>query len=211
MSSESKSEYGFTFYCIAAVIIGICVSELIALFVWGKGVWLDKVSALLAIVGIYGLALGFFSKSKALSEFKQILTELTDPNPLIYMRSNSMFCAIVAQLGVQGSESRMEPECPQALWLLGLILWIPAAVVMIVYVIFHLFVIAPLSYIPTVVASAVIAKIRYSAGDIVLSFGDNKVSIKSIVSEDPDAIKGFVIGIPSLALSVLSHVAKLIT
>jgi len=212
MRSESKSKYGLKFYCIAVVIIGICISELIVLFLWGKGDWLDKISALLAILGVYGLALGFFSTNKSLSGFKQTLTELIDPNPLIYLSSNSIFCAIVASFAAQGCDTRMKPGSPQALWLIGLFLWIPVAAIMLVYVIFHFIFIAPLAYIPTVLASAVIAKITYAAGDIEWSNGNEKdnVSIKSIVSEDPDAIKGFVIGIPAFTLSVISDVVKLI-
>jgi hypothetical protein len=211
LTSESKSGYGPAFYVVSAIVVGVSALETFALFKWGNGPWADKLSAFLAVVGLYGTALGFLAKSEAMAELKQNFVELMDPNPLTYLSGNMWYCVIVAQLGAQGSKTRMVPGTPKALWFIGLFLWLPVGILMILYVLLHTLIIAPLAYLPMAVASSITAKIKYAAGDFEVSLGEKKASIKSIVSADPVAAKGFVVGVPALSMSILTQALKLIT
>lgn len=211
-SAESKSKYGLNFYLVAIGIVTVCVLELIALFTWGKGGWLEKTSALLAVTGLYGLALGFFSKSEALAPIKAVLTDLTSPNPIRYLSANASFSGLIALIGARGTKKEMSTDCPDnTLWFLGLFLWIPIAIVFFVYTLLHFFVIAPLTYIPMVIVSAITTKINCSAGDDIVRIGDQKISIKSLIKGDIVAVKGFIIGVPSITISFLSQVFLIIT
>jgi len=204
-------KYGFQFYLVAVIIVSICVIELIVLFAWSKGDWLDKVSALLAVIGLYGLALGFFSKSEVLVPLKDVLTELTSPNPIRYISANAYFCGLIALIGARGGKKGMNVDCPsKTLWFLGLFLWIPLTILLILFTILHFLIIAPLTYIPMVVVSAITIKINYSSGDDIVKIGNKDISIKSLVKGDVVAVKGFIIGVPAIALSFLSQVFMII-
>ncbi|MBN4080183.1 hypothetical protein JYT31_00825 [Beggiatoa alba] len=210
MTEGSDARNGLYSYGLATIIVGISLFELFALFHWGRGTWLEKLSALLALIGVYGIALGLFVNSVNLAKLKKIGVGLTDPNPLLYISSNCFFCSILLNFGVLGLQNRMECDAPRALSVLGLFVWLPVGVLLLLYAVFHIFVIAFLAYVPLVISSAVIVRMKYAAGDCIISFGEGEVSLKSVVRKDTPALKAYVMGIPVLALSVISAVVKVI-
>jgi hypothetical protein len=198
------------FYVLATVIVAVSLGELYALFHWGRGSALDKVSALAALLGFYGIGLGFFTGSEQLARFREIAAGLTDPNPVVYFSSNMVFCGLLAMFGSLGLQSRMEPGAPRGLWLIGLIVWLPLGLLLILYVLFHAAVITFLAYVPLVIAAAVIVRIRYGAGDVEVSSGETRVRLKDVVRHDEAALRGYLMGVPALALSLITGLADIL-
>ena len=85
--------------------------------------------------------------------------------------------------------------------------------IVFVYIFFHLLVVVPMTYIPMVLVSAIIHRIEYSAEDPAEKTEEElkiaKLIISGIVKDDPIAVKGFLIGIPALILSLYSALSGL--
>ena len=121
-----------------------------------------------------------------------------------------VFCGLLAMFGSLGLQSRMEPGAPRALWLIGLIVWLPLGLLLILYVLFHAAVITFLAYVPLVIAAAVIVRIRYGAGDVEVSSGETRVRLKDVVRHDEAALRGYLMGVPALALSLITGLADIL-
>ena len=208
--SEDKHQYSTIFYLYSIFFILFCLTDTVLLFYFGKGSWLDSLQVYLTLVGAYGLALGLFAKSRILSQLKSTIEGLMNSNPLLYFASNCFFCVILLQFGVQGSKNQMKADAPKLLWFIGLFASLPILLLMLIYTVFHLLVIAPLAYLPLVIASSLIVKLRYAAGDQIVTVDETQISINKIVENNAESLKGFVMGVPSLALSLILAVLKIL-
>lgn len=197
-------------YIVVTLMFALIAVELWSIIFWMPGTWNQRLNAVLAIVGTYGLAIGFFSKSEALAEFRDTLKDLTSPNVLEYLMGNFRFLSYPLLIAAVALSKHKTEGCPIMLSLLGTILFLALSPFLFVYVFFHLLVIVPLTYIPTVLASSIVTVIVYSAEDITVSTSTKRVSIKNIVESDQVAAKGFLIGIPGVVLSLLSIITALL-
>ena len=154
--------------------------------------------------------MGSFCSSEQLAGFREIAEGLTDPNPLIYVSSNLYFCSILTSFGALGLQSRMQDDAPRALWMIGLLAALPVALALMIYVLFHALIVTFLAYVPLVIASALVVRMQYAAGDVAIAFGDQRVLLKDIVRDNAIALRGYLMGIPSLALSILTVVAGVV-
>ena len=197
------------FYVYASLIVAVSLLELYALFRWGEGTGLDKLGALAGLLGFYGIGLGFFASSEQLAGLREIAEGLTDPNPLVYVSSNLYFCAMLTSFGTLGLQSRMQKDAPRTLWMIGLFAALPVSLALLAYVLFHILIVTPIAYIPLVIASSLVVRMQYAAGDVGVGFGERVVSLKDIVRNNNIALRGFLMGIPALALSIVSTIAGL--
>ena len=198
------------FYVAATAIVLVSLLQLYALFRWGHGSGLEKFGALAALLGFYGIGLGFFCSSEQLAGFREIAEGLTDPNPLIYVSSNLYFCSILTSFGTLGLQSRMQDGAPRGLWMIGLFAALPVALGLMIYVLFHALIVTFLAYVPLVIAAALVVRMQYAAGDVAIGFGERRVLLKDVVRSNAVALRGDLMGVPSLALSVLSTVASVV-
>ncbi len=210
MENRRSKRSDFIVYILVILIFVLIAAELWLIVFWLPGTWYQRLNAVLAVVGAYGLAIGFFSKSEAVSEFRGTLKYLTSPNVVEYLAGNFEFLIYPPLFAVVALSKRKTSDCPIVLSLLGTILCLVLSPFLFVYVIFHLFIIMPLTYIPTVLVSSIVAVIVYSAEDITVSTTTKKVSIKNIVEKDQIATKGFLIGIPGIVLSLLGNITALL-
>jgi len=181
--------------------------EIAWLILWAPGTWNDGLTAVLAIVGIYGLAIGFFSRSAALADLRDTLEDLTSSDIGRYLIGNLHFLALLSFLVGLGVSPQKTSGQPLALGCLGGFLYLALVPFVFAYAVFHIFVVIVLSYVPVVLASAIVAPIVYSSGDVEISIGQKRVLVSSIVKNDPVATKGFLIGVPALLVSLLSAIS----
>ena len=76
--------WGFILFLVALGIF-----EVIALFVWAPGTFSQKFSALFTVLGVYGIAIAFLSRNKAIQENRfELLSRLTATKPSRYIQGN---------------------------------------------------------------------------------------------------------------------------
>jgi len=187
--------------------------EIVAISLWLPGAWNEKLTAALAVVGIYGLTIGFLSKGAALSQLPGTLEDLTSHNLVSYFLANLRFVAMVSMLIAMGLRKRGRSQRSTPL-----VIWVALFPVSLAYVVVHMLVIAPLSYIPMAVASTTVLDIIHSPEDSYLTLTDTikktetgRVRIRDLAGEDPAATKALLVGIPALSMSILSGIAALFT
>lgn len=210
MGNQSSNRDNFIAYIFVTLMFALIAVELWLLIFWVPGTWNQRLNAVLAIVSAYGLAIGFFSKSEALAGFHDTLKYLTSPKVLEYIGGNFRFLSYPLLITTVALSKHKTEGCPIMLSSLGTILCLALSPFLFVYVFFHLLVIMPLTYIPTVLASSIVTVIVYSAEDITVSTSTKRVSIKNIVESDQVAAKGFLIGIPGVVLSLLGIITALL-
>lgn len=209
IKNSSNVRYVPAVYVVSTFVVILSAFEIFAVFYWGQGKVLEKLSALFALVGIYGLAIGLFSRRKALKTFKDVMDDLVSPNPATYLRANFIFASFVSSFAtVALSPRRLQSR---TLWFgcIGSLIWLPIAFLFLAYFIFHLLVIAPIAYFPTLIACMVVNGITSSAEDVKFSIGAMSISIREIVSENPTEAKGFVTGVPAAILAIAGNLLSL--
>lgn len=191
-------------------MFGLLAIEIFWLIRWASGSWADKISIALGIVGIYGLAIGFFSKTPAMHGFRESARDLTSTNVVDYLVGNFIFLSFLFNIASIGLSSRSEPDYPKGLRFAGGVLWILVTPVLIAYTLVHLLVVVPVTYVPNFVASAMVASVAYAGRDIEVASnleGEvvGRVSVKSIIKDDQLAAKGFLMGLPSIIISFIGQ------
>jgi hypothetical protein len=172
---------GLTFFSLALIAF-----EIIALILWVPGNWYE-----------------------AFADFRELMEDMTSPEIIRYVSTNFYFLAIVFSL-IGAMFTKSSPDRPIVLYayIIELIIFILAIPVLIplaiVYALFHVFLISMLSYLPTVIASAVVA--RASRSRVVIDFGSKKILISKIFTKDELAAKGFLIGVPAAVLALISTI-----
>ena len=213
--TEQQSRYKNRgrFWATVAFLMIILFFEIVAISLWLPGAWNEKLTAALAVVGIYGLTIGFLSKGAALSQLPGTLEDLTSHNLVSYFLANLRFVAMVSMLIGTGLRQRGRSQRSTPL-----VIWLALFPVSLAYVVVHMLVIAPLSYIPMAVASTTVLDIIHSPEDSYLTLTDTikktetgRVRIRDLAGEDPVATKALLVGIPALSMSILSGIAALFT
>ncbi len=207
MGQQASRKDRVIFYSFASLVLALLAFEIAALVLWVPGTWNARLTAVLAIVGIYGLAIGFISGNATLAVFKDELEALTSPDVRRYLMGNFFFLIFPFQLTELSGSKDKAVGYPVTLGCLGMLLLLALSPVLIVYAVFHILIVMPLSYLPVVMASAIVTPIIYSVRDIQISVGNRRISVKSIVEKDPVAAKGFLIGIPAIFISLLSAIS----
>ena len=207
MGQQSSRGKRVIAYSIISLILVLLALEIAGLILWVPGTWNARLTAVFAIVGIYGLAIGLLSENIALGSFKGALKDFTSPDVLTYLAGNTAILGLLFGLYSHLLSAYRVKGYRVALFYLGMFLytvWVP---IFIAYTVFHIFIVMVLSYIPVVLASAMVAPIFNSSSDVENSAGQKKGSVSSIVKKDPVATKGFLIGLPAIFISLLSAIS----
>lgn len=202
MSAASTPARSRLYWGVAMAIVLISALQIGLLYVFGAGSLLDRVAAHGALVGAYGLGLGFLDRSGRLARFGGVKEAMTDPEPLAFVRGNLYLCAQVAYLASLGVGGGVEPGAPRRLTLLGQLLWLPAALVVIAFLLLHLLVFMFLAYLPMVLAAALVARVAHTSQDIEFSLGEDTFRLKEVVRADEQSFTLFFMGIPGVSLAV---------
>ena len=213
VSDKQPRGINWPLVAITAGLVAVSALEYWLIFSW-EGVALpDKVTAVLALIGAYGIGLGFFRKSTALGPPATELTaELTSPNAALCWGTNLTFLGITSSMLAIALSSRKSVRQPAVLALLSTLALIAMALGMFAYAFFHALVVVPISYPAILVAAAVVNAFDTAAGDSLLTVTSGEglppaqMSLKSIVLNDKVAAAAFIMGLPAAVLAIVGKV-----
>lgn len=203
------------FHSLSVLWLLIVAFDIIALILWVPGAWNERLMAALGIVGIYGMAIGFLSRSTLSTRYAHILEGLTSPSPLRYIAGNLGFISLLVFIISAGFTSKGPPKERVImgkigrfiLITIGRLLFITLILLLIPLVIIDFLVVAPLSYIAILLVSAIVSLLIYSELDLPLF--DN-VDLSESIKEHPATIKGFMVGIPAVLLTTLTAISTIL-
>jgi len=198
---------------ITVALLALSAAEYWLIFTWPGVTQSNKLSAVLAIIGAYGIGLGFFRRSEALGPVgKELIGELTSPNAALCWATNLTFLGIVSSMLSIGLSSRKSRRQPIVLALLSTLALFAMALGVFVYAFFHALVVVPISYPAILVAAAVVNAFDTAASDQVLkvtgSDGETSapMSLKAIVVKDKSASTAFIMGLPATVLALVGRI-----
>jgi len=198
---------------ITAALLVLSAVEYWLIASWPGVATSNKISAVLAIIGAYGIGLAFFRRSNALGPVgKEMIGELTSPNAALCWGTNLTFLGIVATMLSIGLSSRKSRRQPFILALVSMLALIAMGLGTFVYVFFHALVVVPITYPAILVASAVVNAFDTAAGDQVLRASGSdgaepvEMSLKAIVVTDKPASTAFIMGLPATVLALVGRV-----
>ena len=215
--SENRSEplprakpVNWPLVAITAGLLALSLFEYWLIFS-AEGVALrDKVTAVLAVIGAYGIGLTFLRRSDALGPVcKQMVEEVTSPNAALCWASNLTFLGMIASMLSIALSSRKTTRQPAVLAILSSFTLIALALGVFVYVFFHALVVVPITYPAILVASAVVNAYETAAGDSVIKVTNDRgeppqqMSLKALVLKDTVASKTFIMGLPASIIAIV--------
>lgn len=218
MAGETGTESGarrtnWPLVAITAALVALSAAEYWLIFSWPGVALSNKVSAVLAIIGAYGIGLAFFRRSDALGPVgKELIGELTSPNAALCWATNLTFLGIVSNMLSIGLSPRKSRRQPIVLALLSTLALIAMALGVFAYAFFHALVVVPIAYPAILVASAVVNAFDTAAGDQVLrATGSDggppvEMSLKAIVVKDKPASTAFIMGLPATVLALVGRI-----
>lgn len=198
---------------ITAVLIALSAGEYGAIYFWPGVSAQAKVTAVLAIIGAYGIGLGFFSRSVAMGSLaKDMVEELTSPNAALCWASNFTYLGTaLSTLAVAMPSRRSRPQ-PAILWVLSSVILIALCIGLVAYTFFHALVVVPIAYPAILAAASVVNAFDTAPGDTILRVTSDKrtepveVSLKSVVLSDKVTATAFIMGLPSAVLALIGKV-----
>lgn len=198
---------------LGIVVLGLLIGQMAVLFFLPYGTLLTRLKIALQIIGFYNIGLGFVSGSTVLHGFAEIDTRMTSPNLLEYLVGNFLFLSILFSIWAVGLKPEQSREASITRGCIGGIVMLIGVPLLLVYALFHVFVIMPMAYVGFVLSSSVVENIIYSGTDFEMKFttpdGENTRNIKDIANTDPVKAKSFLVGVPALAFSLVVSVISL--
>ncbi len=198
---------------ITAALVALSTLEYWLIFSWEGVAQRDKIGAVLAIVGAYGIGLGFFRRSEALGPVgKELIADLTSPNAALCWGTNLTFLGIISNMLAVALSPRKTRRQPAVLALLSTLALIAMALGVFTYAFFHALVVVPITYPALLVAAAVVNAFDTAAGDSLLTVSGGQedppaqMSLKSIVVKDKAASTAFIMGLPATVLAIVGKV-----
>jgi hypothetical protein len=198
-----------------AIFVAVSAAEYTALFLWPGVAISAKVSVALAIIGVYGLGLGFLrSLEKLDASAKGVIDELASPNAALCYAGNMTYLGTLLHtlaLAVPGTRSRRSPLALQLLMMLAVLI---VGLGLFIYVVFHAVIVVPISYPAVLIAASVVNAYEETASDAYLTVTDSARSITSggplrdLVVGHKVAATAFIMGLPAAVLSLVGQVVS---
>jgi hypothetical protein len=198
---------------LTAVLLAFTAAEYWRIFIWEGTALQKKVTVVLAIIGAYGIALGFIRKNvpeNSLAE--ELVGDLTSPNPALCWGTNFIFLGMITSMLSVGLSTRKATPQPAALMFLSSIVLIAMALGLVAYAIFHALVVVPIAYPAILVAASVVNAFETAAGDSLITVTSQKqaapvtFSLKAVALKDKVATASFVMGLPAAVLALFGAV-----
>jgi hypothetical protein len=192
-------------YLLFLLLTVVSVAELYLLLRYGSGSIGDKLELLFSVIGYYGIALGFIKQSAVGKIFDGLLTDMTSHHPALFVAGNFHCMGLLLNFISIGLSKYRKPGSSLFLGFAGMSALLLVIPVVLLYVVFHLLIILPLSYIPYLFSSAIVEAFNGASGDIKVMQKDGqsekKMSLKQIISADEVAAKSFIVGVPAIIFS----------
>lgn len=208
MSSEHPTPGMFAYGGFVIVLLALAAAS-VTILLKTPGPLTPKLQLVLAVIGMYGLAIGFFERAFVVADI-DAFSGLTSHDVGRYLRANFLFATTLVLLASTGLAGSRSTEDSRVLVILGRILWIPIVVILVLYAMIHLIIIVPLSYPAWVVASALLAALNSSSEDAgIRSTGGGQTAwVRKIVLSDQLRSKAFIVGAPALLLSLIGDIVR---
>jgi hypothetical protein len=209
-------------YVLAVGVIGVLLVVDIFFIGWvGEASIISRVSLALQLLGAYNLGIGFLAGSQSLQDIVP-LEAMTSSNIGSFLRANRLvfatgigFAAMLVRGGRLSSKPRTAPLGRR--WVMGLIgavvTWIGLPLSSII-ALFYLIAVMPIAYLGYVVADSILQRIMRNSTPLRLPvFGvgphhtgrpERTISIIDVIIENPPQLKGFLVGLPSVALGIIA-------
>lgn len=204
-------------YVAATGVVLLLAAASLTILVATPGTLRPKVDLVLALIGLYGLGIGFLRRASAVAPIGAF-EGVTSPNVGQYLRANLLFAAFLPLLASAGLAPSRQTEDSRVLVGLGRVLWIPVGLLLVLYAIIQVVIIAPLTYPAWVVASALVAALKASSQGAGIrstdggggggNSGGGVAWVRDIVLSDEVRSKAFIVGTPALLLSIIGHVLR---
>lgn len=184
--------------------------SLLALNVWL--LWLlptappiEKVSFMLAIVGVYSLALNFSSETGLFKAFPSWLDEMTSPSLRDFAASSFRVTSITYLFGslfVRGFPPPVLSRVRFFVLPLALPLALGTLVTAFMVTAAYLVVVAPLAYIGYLLAAIFLDAIENAPGDFVVSSEEGQLAMKTAVQDHRVQLRTLVVGLPATVMGI---------
>lgn len=196
-----------------AVFATVSAAEYIALFLWPSVALSAKVSVALAIIGAYGLGLGFLRSLEKLDKAaKGVIDELASPNAALCFAGNMTYLGALLLSLAHAVPRHRTPGSPLALQVLMMLAVLIVALGLLIYVVFHAVIVVPISYPAVLIAASVVRAYEETAPDNRLLITDSARTIASpeplrdYVVEHRVAATAFIMGLPAAVLTLVGQV-----
>lgn len=228
-NSKSADKTNWPLVFTTTTLLLISAFEYGAILLWDGIANQDKVTAFLSVIGAYGLGIGFFSKIKDLGKpIRTLLAELISTNAAAYIAANFTYLGTIMSTLALGLNSRKTKYPSPIIYLLSSLALIIIGLGVFVYVLFHLFIVLPLSYPAVLIAGSVVNSFETANGDHILAIRNvdsnkirvdlteqedtnsedevTRVSLKAVVTKDKVAATGFIMGLPAFVLALIGKI-----
>ncbi len=206
---QGKAEGGAP---LAKLAVQLVFLGLVTLYAWvlspmGPGPLREKVQVVFAILALYGFGLRFLFQSEGLKNFGGLADGMTSANLFKFLAGNFRFLAFVFLIMSVASRSKKGRAVAITSWreaggvVLEVLMTMLFGVFILAYIPFHVVVIMPIAYVAYVVVSVPIRRIRTAPIDIRLEFGEEKVSVKEVISESAPALKSLAVAVPAAMMA----------
>jgi len=213
-----------------AAVLGALSAQVAALIYLAHGPWHERLSLVLQLLALYGIGLGFLSRSQVVRRARFCIDDMTSPRIGTFVAGNFRFVALLFSTVSVGLSPDRTTRSSLALGCLGGALLMGASPFVILYAAFHLLILAPLSYPAYLMASGLVESVRGSARDLTVTrtsrvpgsadsepglqreeeMGEVQLfSVREFVDADPASAKSFLIGLPAAVLSLITKLVGL--
>jgi hypothetical protein len=179
-----------------------------------------RISFALGLVGVYTFGLGLLSSTGLLRQLG-LGTDLTSPNPVLFLAGVFTVLALLQMALAVGLRSERTPESLDRrggalLSVLQTPIMLLGALVVFPFVLVYLLLVAPLAWIAFAVVSAPLDSILGSAHDMSITVSDPRageaatITIKEFVRENLVTLRSLLVAVPALVSSLVLAAPKLI-
>ena len=190
---------------IVLAYLGLVALNVWLLWVLPNAATREKVAFVLALIGLYSLALNFSKGSGLTATFPSWLEDSTSPSLRSFAAGAFRTLSVLFLFGSQFVRG-FPPPSVAPLRLAGTLLALPLALVVVV-VLFavaadYLVVIVPLAYIAYLFAGVFLDAAENAPNDVVLSSEEGVVTVKTMIAEHHAELRTLVVGVPSTVLGI---------
>jgi hypothetical protein len=190
---------------IVLTYLGLVALNIWLLWVLPNAPALEKVAFVLALVGLYSLALNFSKDSGLAKAFPSWLHDSTSPSLRSFAAGAFRTLSVLFALGSQFIRG-FPPPLLSPLRVGGTLLALPLALVavavLLAITVAYLVVIVPLAYVAYLFAGVFLDAVENAPGDVVLSSEEGVVTVRTMIQDHRAELRTLVVGVPSTVVGI---------
>ena len=189
---------------VIVVYLGLVALDVWIYFAVPSIPWLARVSFVLQVIGVAGLATGFLAATEISKRLSSLLEDMTAPNLRQFVAGNLALSAIVmSALSCLFSGILFSRRWYTALPL-ALVYVMSLPFVFVLGLAYYVLVVPP-AYIAYAVVSGPLNTIKASDREITITRGKEKIDVRAIIVEHTVPLRAFLVGLASTLFAVLTR------